>query len=193
MKSDVFKLDGTIEATENALDKVESFGGYFGFDVKDSAFSRLLAEEGINSLSTLLGVNEGTLWVETIDKDFEIHIKTSTQLSPDKRDSLIDLSKAKKFTPKKGILGKISQFINFVATDMASGDNPFMFTNSSDEMISYTAMMVSSDVAYWSMKKEEEKSEMADVERSIIERFADDIVVSVALKNIEIIIKKTKK
>ena len=105
----------------------------------------------------------------------------------------MDLSKAKKITPKKGILGKISQFINFVATDMAAGDNPFMFTNSSDEMISYTAMMVSSDVAYWSMKKQEEKSEIADIERSIIERFADDIVVTVSLKNIELIIKKSKK
>jgi len=57
--------------------------------------------------------------------------------------------------------------------------------------------MASPDMIYWSLQKnkrvEEEKGEGVDIERSIIEKFADDIVVSIALKNIEIIIKKTKK
>jgi hypothetical protein len=66
-----------------------------------------------------------------------------------------------------------------------------------DEMLSYSAIMASPDMIYWSLQKnkrvEEEKGEGVDIERSIIEKFADDIVVSIALKNIEIIIKKTKK
>jgi len=197
MKSDIFKLDGSAPLTEHALDKVEMLATYFGFDEKDVAFSRLLAEEAINAFASLLGINTGLLWVETTDRDFEVHLKTSAQLSTDKREELIDLSKAKKNTAKKGILGKISRLVDYVATDMVVGENPFIFSNMADEMLSYSAIMASPDMIYWSLQKnkrvEEEKGEGVDIERSIIEKFADDIVVSIALKNIEIIIKKTKK
>jgi hypothetical protein len=197
MKSDSFKLDGTLPATEVALDKVEMLAEYFGFDPKDVAFCRLLAEEAINSFASLLGINTGTLWVETTEKDFEVHLKTNAQLSTDKREELIDLSKSKKNTAKKGIIGKISRLVDYIATDMVVGENPFIFSNMADEMLSYSAIMASPDIIYWSLQKDkaklEQKDEGSDIERSIIERFADDIVVSIALKNIEIVIKKTKK
>ncbi|HOX65527.1 MAG TPA: hypothetical protein PLB79_06910, partial [Thermotogota bacterium] len=125
MKSDIFQLDGSALLTEQALDKVEKLAIYFGFDDKDVAFSRLLAEEGINALESLLGINKGSLWVETTDKDFEVHLKANAQLSTDQREELIDLSKAKRNTPKKGILGRISRLVDFIATDMVVGENPF--------------------------------------------------------------------
>ncbi len=197
MKSDIFKLDGSAALTEQALDKVEMLAAYFGFDEKDVAFSRLLAEEAINAFASLLGINTGLLWVETTDTDFGVHLKTNAQLSTDQREELIDLSKAKKNTAKKGILGKISRLVDYMATDMVVGENPFIFSNMADEMLSYSAIMASPDMIYWSLQKnkrvEEEKDEGADIERSIIEKFADDIVVSIALKNIEIAIKKSKK
>ena len=197
MNSDIFQLDGSALLTEQALDKVEKLAIYFGFDDKDVAFSRLLAEEGINALESLLGINKGSLWVETTDKDFEVHLKANAQLSTDQREELIDLSKAKRNTPKKGILGRISRLVDFIATDMVVGENPFIFSNMADEMLSYSAIMASPDMIYWSLQKtkriEEEKGEGADIERSIIEKFADDIVVSIALKSIEITIKKSKK
>ncbi|HPE41495.1 MAG TPA: hypothetical protein PKZ34_00265 [Thermotogota bacterium] len=102
MKSDIFKLDGSAPLTEHALDKVEMLAAYFGFDEKDVAFSRLLAEEAINAFASLLGINTGLLWVETTDRDFEVHLKTSAQLSTDKREELIDLSKAKRIRLRKG-------------------------------------------------------------------------------------------
>lgn len=197
MKSDIMKLDGNLASTEDTLDEVEKLASFFGFDTRDSAFARLLAEEGINAFSTLIGINHGSLWVETVEKNFEIHLTVNAQLNSDNRENLINLSKSKKNTPRKGIIGKIASFIDYVASDMAIGENPFVFSDMADEMVSYAGMMASPDMVFWSLQKEQkkiaEKNELTDIERSIIERFADDIFVSIALKNIELTIKKTKK
>lgn len=197
MKQDFMKLDGSASSTESALDQIESLADSFGFDSRDAAFARLLAEEAVNAFSSIIGVNSGSMWVEMKGDDFDIHLKSNAELNSDNRENLINLSKNKKNTPKKGIIGKLASFIDYIASDSAIGENPFMFYNISDESISLAASLLPSDAAYWSMKKEqkkqEEKNELTDIEQSIIERFADDIIVSIALKDIEIVIKKIRK
>lgn len=200
MKSNTLELDGTLESTEIALNKIEELADQFGFDSKDAAFARLLAEEAIQAFSTIIGVNQGTMWVETKEEsqpeEFEIHLKSSAELTQEERENLIQLSKEKKNTPRKGILGKIASFVDYLASDMAIGEDPFMVYNMSDDMVSFSAAMAPTGVVLWSMKetekKRKEKDELSSIEQSIIERFADDIIVSIALKKIELIIKKTK-
>jgi hypothetical protein len=197
MKSGVWKLDGSLSSTEVALDQIEEQADGFGFDSKDAAFARLLAEEAINAFSSIINVNEGSIWVETKEADFEIHLKASAEISPDHRENLIELSKAKKNTPRKGIIGRITSFIDYVASDMAVGEDPFMIYGMSEEMVSFASALAPTGAMLWSMKhfqkKQKEKDELSEIEKSIIERFADDIIVSIALKTIELIIKKTKR
>ena len=199
MKKDFLMLDGCIATEERALDGVEQGAISFGFDEKDAAFARLLAEEAINAFSSLIGVNSGTVWVEEKEDDFEIHLEGNADLGSDERKKLIELSKNKKNTARKGILGKISSFIDYIASDSVVGENPFIFYEMSNDMVIYSSVITPSGKAAWSMKDEdkvkaEEKDEvLTDIEKSIIEKFADDIIVSIALKKIELIIKKTKK
>lgn len=201
MKSDIMYIDGNPDSTEKALDYIEKLAGFFGFDNKDAAFARLLAEEGISAFSSIIGINKGSLWVETKDKDFEIHLKGNAALKHEERDNIISLSKNKKNTPKKGIIGKIANLIDFIASDAIAGEDPFMIYNMYPEVGSYYMDMVCPDMVSWSMmeqqknenKEKKEEDELAGIERSIIEKFADDIIVTIVLKNIELIIKKTLK
>ncbi len=199
MKKDVLNLDGSLATEEKALDGVEQGALSFGFDEKDAAFARLLAEEAIAAFSALIGVKSGQMWVEEKEKDFEIHLEGNADLGAEERNKLIELSKNKKNTARKGILGKISSFIDYIASDSVVGENPFIFYEMSNDMVIYSSVITPSGKAAWSMKDEdqekiEEKDEvLTDIEKSIIEKFADDIIVSIALKKIELIIKKTKK
>ena len=199
MKKDYLKLDGSIATEEKALDGVEQGAVSFGFDEKDAAFARLLAEEAINAFSSLIGVNSGTLWVEEKDNDFEIHLEASADIDSEERKRLIELSKNKKNTARKGIMAKISSFIDYIASDSVVGENPFIFYEMSNDMVIYSSVITPTGKAAWSMKDEdkekvEEKDEvLTDIEKSIIEKFADDIIVSIALKKIELTIKKSKK
>lgn len=197
MKCDIIKLDGDSSNKEKALDHVEESAISFGFDDRDAAFSRLLAEEGISAFSSVIGANEVSVWVETKEKDFEIHLKGDAAISCEDREELISLSKNKANTPKKGILGKIASLIDYIASDRTMGEDPFYIYSMYPEIGAHSIDMICPDMISWSMQKEQKKKEkkcgITDIEKSIIERFADDIIVSIALKDIELIIKKTKK
>ncbi len=196
MKPDIFNIDDDIETKIKALDHVESKARDFGFLDKDARTARLLAEEALGAFSSIIGVNRGHIWVETKDCDFEIHLKASADLTGEERENLINLSREKKNTPKKGIIGKIASLIDYLASDTLIGEDPFMILSMYPEVGSYNITMMSPDLACWSMQEEQEKrkesSGCSDIEKSILEGFADDIVVSIAFKDIELIIRKTK-
>jgi len=199
MKKEALKLDGSLATEEKALEGVEQGAISFGFDEKDAAFARLLAEEAIAAFSSLIGVKSGYIWVEEKVKDFEIHLDGNADLGSEERNKLIELSKNKKNTARKGILGKISSFIDYIASDSVVGENPFIFYEMSNDMVIYSSVITPSGKAAWTMKDDEKKNVeendevLKDIEKSIIEKFADDIIVSIALKKIELIIKKSKK
>ncbi len=197
MKADAIHLNGDLSTEQQALDHVEMLAQSFGFEKKDSASARLLAEEAISAFSVIIGVNCGELWVETNENDFEIHLKASAELTREERENLIELSSEKKNTPKKGIIGKLASLIDYLASDTAIGEDPFMIMSMYPEVGTYNISMVPPDIACWSMQSEEkekkEKNMLSDIEKTLIEGFADDIIVSIAFKNIELIIKKTKK
>lgn len=194
MKSDILKLDGTIESNEKAFDKVEALAGYFGFDLRDILIVRLLAEEGTKAISNILQFNNGQLWVDTDDKDFDIHIKVNTFLKENQKKEIIAMSKDKINTPQKGILGRISMIMDDIFWGAGIQANACYYGLSHD-------VIPSGYTYYWSMseswnsgKKEDKpiKDEFEGIEQSIIEKFANDIIVTVLTNNAELIIKKSK-
>lgn len=197
MKSDIFKLDGTIELNEKALDKVEALGSYHGFDPRDVLIVRLLAEEGIKAFSNILKLNKGEFWVETNDKDFDIHIKVNTIIYNKQKQDIIEMSKNKTNTPRKGILGKISMIMDSIIYVEGMDNVVFSMSNmgsmggigQGDQYPYYWAMSQAVDV---DSKPEDEEDELAGIEQTIIEKFATDIIVTVLTDNAELVIKKSK-
>lgn len=200
MKSDIFKLDGTIELNEKALDRVEALANYHEFDARDVLIVRLLAEEGIKAVSNILKLNNGELWVETNDKDFDIHIKVKTIIYNKQKQDIIEISKGKVNTPKKGILGKISMMMDSIIYVEGLNDVVFNMDNMGNMSNIGSIGKNGQYEYYWAMSKaaeldsesEEENDELAGIEQTIIEKFATDIIVTVLTDNAELVIKKSK-
>lgn len=197
MKSDIFKIDDTIELNEKVLDKMEALANYHGFDARDVLIVRLLAEEGIRAVSNILEFNDGELWIETKDNDFDIYIKVNTFLEENQKKDIIELSKSKINTPRKGILGKISMIMDEI---FLGGNINVGYYNLSSSGIN--AIFIGSESGYfWAMNEIDipekknnmhKKDDLYGIEQTIIEKFATNIIVTALTTSAELVIKKSK-
>lgn len=200
MKSDIINLSGitkNFDSLNRVLSETEKAAGYAKLEKKQSGRLRLLAEELIGMLPELLDFSTGTFWIECEGKNIELH----TSLSPDetvtskKRDELLKVSTSGKNAAVTGIMSKIKLAATFMLLDYneVSKYAPqiyndaylYLGTTKNTELISWS-------LANYRSNAEEEKGEPWDeLEKSIIANIADDVLVSVDGKSVEIIVKKT--
>ncbi len=200
MKSDIINLSGITKGTDSlyaVLSETEKAAVYAKLDKKQSGRLRLLAEELVGMIPELLDFSTGTFWIECEGKNIELH----TSLSPDetvtskKRDELLKVSTSGKNAAVTGIMSKIKLAATFMLLDyndvfkyapqIYNDAYLYLGTTKNTELISWS-------LANYRSNAEEEKGEPWDeLEKSIIANIADDVLVSVDGKSVEIIVKKT--
>lgn len=199
MKSDIINLAGITKSTDSlsgVLTETEKAAGYAQLDKKEAGRLRLLAEELIGMLPELLDFSKGTFWIESNGKSIELH----TSLTPDelltskRRDELLTVSKSGKNFAATGIMSKIKLAATFMLLDynQVSKYAPQIY----DDAYLYLGTTKNTELISWSLadyrhNAEEKKGEPWDeLEKSIIANIADDVLVSVDGKTVEIIVKK---
>lgn len=191
MKSDIIKLsDGAkdISLLNRVLSETEKAAAYANLDKKQSGRLRLLAEEMISMLPELLAFSSGEFWIECNGKNCEIHTVLTPQqtVSIMKRDELLKISKSGKNAAATGIMAKIRIAVTFMMFD------PQIYTDM-DVFLGTTNLntMTSWSLSTYRQKVEEKKGEPWDeLEKSIIANIADDVLVGVEGKRVEIVVKK---
>lgn len=196
MKSNICKITNGTADLKAILDESEKVAVYNELDHKQKSQLRLLCEELDGMLPNLVEDFDGDFWI-----DFEngvCKINASIQLfdiDPIKKKELIDLSKNKKNSSESGIGGKIratieSFFLNekILNSYSASSGATYLSTGYFDG-VSYSY--------YWSLEqyknsiKTEDKEESWDeLEKSLISSIADDVIVGVKGKTVDIVIVK---
>lgn len=196
MKTDEFEVRKDAQAMGKVLYEVERAGFYCGLTEKQNNLLRLLAEETIAMVVHALDRCKATLYLQENQGLFELHLKAKASVSPETQDELRSVARATK-APAKGVKGKISRLFD----DLLVAYN--------DDMPD-TAMFTSIDYGFvndiyapefmpiWSMKEYEKKSPQQDeieavaqgLEKSIIERYADDVLVTANRRGVEMIVKK---
>lgn len=204
MKSNVCRLASGGQGLVNALDEVEKAAAYNNLGKKNTLHLRLLAEELLGMVKELLGVCEGTFWVEQEGRRYELHVQAEidSAVGSEKRRQLLSVSSTGKNASAKGIMGKIRSVVETMAAD---ADTPL------PDGCLYFGMGIVSGVpagfgtAYdmqWSLNQyrqnvEKEKSggerqeEWDELEKSIVAKLASDVIVGIQGKKIDIIVKKT--
>lgn len=199
MKSDIINLSGitkNFDSLNRVLSETEKAAGYAKLEKKQSGRLRLLAEELVGMLPELLDFSTGTFWIECEGKNIELH----TSLSPDetvtskKRDELLKVSTSGKNAAVTGIMSKIKLAATFMLLDYndVSKYAPQIY----NDAYLYLGTTKNTELISWSLANyrhnaEEEKGEPWDeLEKSIIANIADDVLVSVDGKKVEIIVKK---
>ncbi|WP_296331928.1 hypothetical protein [uncultured Treponema sp.] len=198
MKSDVCAITRDESSIASILNEAEKAASYSKLDKKQTMRLRLLAEELVGMLPELLTFSSGEFWIESDNSTFELH----TLLSPDEamnsanREKILSVSKSGKNLAARGIMNKIKLAAQFMMIDYNDAvsttgmEYEFFSMGMGDPQIMKSAYAWS--LQKYRVKSEEKKDEAWDeLEKSIIANIADDVLVSLNGKSVEIIVKKT--
>ena len=206
MKSNICKLNKDLTCLGAVLAEVEKVTTYNGLEAKKALRLRLLTEELCGMLPGLIENFSGKFWAENDGDDYKLHVELKADdMNLDLRDELISVSKSGKNAAAKGVMGKIRAVAE---TMLLAASDPTLQTLPVGEFYDYHGYnigfgyidpTISVETGYiysWSLFNyktavEEKEDEYAELERSIVAKLADDIIVGVRGKNVEIVVKKS--
>ena len=207
MKSNICKLNEDLTCLGTVLAEVEKVTAYNGLEDKKALRLRLLAEELCGMLPGLIENFSGEFWAENDGDDYELHVELKADdMSFEVRDELISVSKTGKNAAAKGVMGKIravAETMLLVAFDPTLLPPPpageFYDGYGFNMGFGYIDPTIAVETGYiysWSLFNyktavEEKKDEYAELERSIVAKLADDIIVGVRGKNVVIVVEKS--
>jgi hypothetical protein len=139
---------------------------------------------------------DGELWIEFENNVCKVNISIDIpEFNTEKKEELIGIAKNKKNAAVVGIVGKIRNAVENLFLDEERMQALALSTHSMGTAMGYSEGV---DYAYlWkleeyrnSVKKDEQAEAWDELEKSIVAKLADDVIVGVRGKNVEIIIKK---
>lgn len=200
MKSDIYKLPyGATDYQQFTmiLDEVSKLAEYNKVDKKKASHLRLLAEELICMLPEILSFSEGEFWIENDGDCFELHtlIKPNTALTWDKREKILDVSSTGKNAAAKGILNKILLTVKWMLIDSDNitenlTSNMYNFYDMGRANIPTFAGTSWSLDAYRRQTEGKDNEDWDELEKSIIANVADDVIVGMKSKQVDIVVRK---
>ena len=196
MKSNICVIKRGGLGLENILTEVEKVTNYNNLNKKEALRLRLLAEELVGMLPELVKNFEGCFWLQNNENQYELHMELSVKgLSKEKKEQLRSVSANNKNAAAVGFMGKIRD----IAENMLlfSDDPSRRSFFESDFLYGYDAADIHYSYA-WSLDyymekhrvKKNSENEWDELEKRIVAKLADDVIVGVRGENVEIIIKK---
>jgi hypothetical protein len=198
MVSDKYKFSDNSPVASQIPLNIEQFGGFSGLSPANARLLSLLSEEMIGMLAAILPDFSAEIYVENKQKRYEIVLSVSAVIKSKDRDSLLKASGGKNSANKHGgLLGKIGAMVTDWAISL--NDNPDPVLSYSDMELGM-GMGMTNGYSEWSMrtyfdslKSNPEPADTEDdgLERSIIEKLADDCKVSVKSGSVVMTVTKT--
>ena len=197
MKSNICIIKKGGLGLENILNEVEKVAVYNGLEKKEALRLRLLAEELVGMLPELVRNFDGCFWLENSDKKYELHTELVVDgLSAEKKQAMIEMSAEKKNAAVSGFMSKIR---DIAETMLLSSQDPSLNAYyTAGYMYGYAVADISYSYA-WTLQHYisqqqgtmiEGAAEWDQLEKSIVAKLADDVIVGVRGRKVEIIIKK---
>lgn len=206
MKSNICELEMGTQDLNHILDEVEKVAKYNELSEKGTLRLRLLAEEMVSMLPNLLEFCEGEFWLENDGNDYELHAKVhSSKFDLYMSEKLLAVSKSGKNEAYKGVMGKIRAAAELMFGKQ--GTNTVVAIPYDASMSHFFEVGMYMDQAYtnaWSLKNYKEgveadkghceaKEAWDELEKSVIGKLADDVIVGILGDKVDIVIKKTFK
>ena len=191
MKSHVHKIKKGTEVLDEIFVESEKVAKYNELNHKQALQLRLLCEELVNMLPSIVSNFSGDFWIETKGDDYELCVSVSVDdMDAETRDRLVKVSKNNKNASVVGITGKIRAVFDY----MAMGSNDPMISPAGrygfGTSIDFSQIWSLQQYRNGLQKGEKESKEWDELEKSIIAKIADDVIVGVQGKNVNVIIKK---
>ena len=198
MKTDITVVYGDGRGMSEALDKAEDFSRAVGLDEKSARRARLLAEETMSMVSSVVGDFQGDFWMESKgDQGYELHLVATADIDCERKEELIAASTSGRNEASVGIMGKIKDFIEYNLFYMGKG---VTLSAGSYHLLGYMNSPGSAQI--WSLEQYRQDVKNADethsdmdelldeLEKSIVANIADDVKVAVKGNEVRMVISK---
>lgn len=204
MVSDKFMVNSEADRMAAARYATESFAWQAKLDKRDTLRLDLLVEETLGMVKAMLDDFYGQLWFVANGKACEIHFEATADMDPDKRRELVSVSSSGKNAAAKGFMAKLGEVISdamhgFGQTMDEYGQqtirygvvhNPGMMNPGMDVMPIWTLQTYKDDLEQAREQDLAAEAAIDELERSIVARLADDVVVGVKGDRIDLVISK---
>jgi hypothetical protein len=197
MVSDKYLFSDNSEQVANIPLSIEEFGKFAGLTPDNARVLSLLSEETIGMILAVLPKFQGMVWAENSENKFYVVASIDAVIKSKERDDLLKASGGKNDALKSGLLGKIGSLI--INWSIANNDNPLppmMYPEMEMGMgmvNGYEEWSMRSYLDSMSEQSDKEKPVDDGLERSIIEKLADDCKMSVKSGSVKMVVIKTFK
>ena len=203
MKTDVIGIRPSGEGMTEALRQTELAAAYRGLGHKESLRLRLLGEEMMSMLRTIVGEGHSSFWVEAEGTKFSLHLVMGTRMNADMREELLKTSTTGRNAAATGFMGRVRDIFTQLSEPDGEGISPVEYGFSYVDVTSFddaSLGVTTHGMTYgWSMKayksavaehREEEQDKWDELEKSITARLADEIRIFIRGNAVELVIEK---
>ena len=200
MKTDVYRFERAVSDLDSISVLAGKAAAYCGLDKQQEMRLMLLCEELIEMLPNLLLYGKGEFWIETNDKNVEIHsvVEADDLLTGEDRKEIMKVSSSGKNAAATGIMNKIRiaaevMLANYALSNGVGGD--VEYDTEPLDFYDYGLTDPFAEQDMWSLtaykkKVKVDSDDWDELERSIIANLADDVTVGIIGGKVKITIKK---
>ena len=205
MKSDVFMLNSDAGRMAAARYATEDFAHSINLEQHEALQLELLTEETLGMVKALVDDFYGQLWYENEGKRCEIHLQATANVNADQREELLSMSTSGRNAAAKGFMAMLRDVVSSAMHSFGRS-----MDNYGREVARYGAVnpasvsgfAVDAMVPIWTLEAyreglwerglaDDEAEEARDeLEKSIVGKLADDVIVGVKGDCIELVIVK---
>ena len=205
MKSEVFMLNCDAGRMAAARYVTEEFARGLGLGKHESLRLELLTEETLGMVKALVDDFYGQIWFEGEGKRCEIHLQATADMNADRREELLSVSSSGRNAAAKGFMAMLKDVVSGAMHSFGRSMNDYGrevarygIVNPAD----VGGFAVDAMVPIWSLQTyrtgletqrlgdTEADAAWDELEKSIVGKLADDVVVGVKGDRIELVIVK---
>ena len=202
--SDKFMVNNDAGRMAAARYATENFAWQIKLDKRDTLRLDLLVEETLGMVKTMLDEFYGQIWFTAEGKACEIHFEATANMNADKKEELLSVSSTGKNAAVKGFMAKLGEIITRTMhsagrTMDAYGmetikygivHTPEMMATNPDMLTVWTLQTYRADLNQARGADDAAEDAWDELEKSIVAKLADDVVVGVKGDRIDLVIKK---
>ena len=202
--SDKFMVNNDAGRMAAARYATENFAWQIKLDKRDTLRLDLLVEETLGMVKTMLDEFYGQIWFTAEGKACEIHFEATANMNAEKKEELLSVSSTGKNAAVKGFMAKLGEIITRTMhsagrTMDAYGmetikygivHTPEMMATNPDMLTVWTLQTYRADLNQARGADDAAEDAWDELEKSIVAKLADDVVVGVKGDRIDLVIKK---
>lgn len=191
MKSEVIVVSSKGAGMDAALAQADITANQLGLSRREALHMRLLVEEMMNMVRSIIGRLEGKFWIETENGSYRLCLQMASLLDAEQRKQLLSASTSGKNEAHRGLMGKIRAFFE----PMPIEDTPAYLAGtivqgSANDDLNWSMEAYRERLARRKDGSAEAQQEWDELEKSVVCRIADNITVSIHNYNVELVIYK---